>query len=275
VTAGVTRSRRLPPRSAASRAAPGLLLLVVLASAGCVTAPSLDTALRAPAPAPLIRFGVDTFAFRNESRSKNRGKPDLYANWCFVMARGITQFHQFARFDPSAPRLSPEEYEARVRQVTTRAPWRAPLPPDERVVIPGYASLYELSRDEERAVKAGMGGRFWTWIHWTNWRVAIPMPRAQQEGVVRETLEELQAGRLVQWLITNLPSFEMNHTVIVYDYRAGDRGAVDFIAYDPNDPSEPDVIRFDPGERRFWSTRIWDTSVGPMRAFRMYYGPLL
>ena len=148
------------------------------------------------------------------------------------------------------------------------------MAPDERVVIPGYASLWDFSRAEENAVKTGLGWRFWTWIHWTNWRVILPVPSSQQEGVARETLEELQAGRPVQWLVTNLPEIELNHTVLVYDYRVAD-GGVDFIAYDPNDPKVPDVIRFDTGERRFWATRVFDQSVGPIRAFRMYYSPLL
>jgi hypothetical protein len=252
-----------------------LLLVVLLLGAGCVSAPPLRTALTVPAPTPAIRFGVDTFAFPNESRSKNQGKPDLYANWCFVMARAVTQFHRFARFEPAAPRISTEEYAERVRRVTSRAPWRAPLPAKERIVIPGYASLYEFSRDDTAAVKAGMNGRLWTWIHWTNWRVGFPMPRAEQEGVARETLAELQAGRLVQWLVTNFPTVEMNHTVIVYDYRVEEGRAVDFTVYDPNDPSAPGLVRFDVAERRFWSTRIYDTMVGPMRAFRMYYQPLL
>ncbi|HXH81601.1 MAG TPA: hypothetical protein VNN07_01585 [Candidatus Tectomicrobia bacterium] len=251
-----------------------LSLVTVLLTAGCVSAPPLATVLDASPPGPLLRFGVDTLAFRNESRSKNRGKPDLYANWCFVMARAITQFQRFARFDPAAPRLTADEYTARVREITGRAPWRDPLPADDRIVIPGYASLHEFSRAEEAAVKAGMGGRFLSWIHWTNWRVAFPMPAAQQEGVARETLAELQAGRLVQWLVTNLPRIELNHTVVVYDYRPGP-GWVDFVVYDPNDPAEPGIIRYDEGERRFWSTRLHDTEVGPMRAFRMYYSAWL
>jgi hypothetical protein len=258
-----------------TRRTAALWLALVLLTAGCASAPALDTALRAPVPAPILRFGMDTFPFPNESRSKNRGKPDLYANWCFVMAKAVTQFHDFARFEPGAPPLSPEEYSERVRQVTARAPWHPPLRPDERVVIPGYASLYDFARAQEAAVKAGLNGRFWTWIHWTNWRVVFPMPGAQQERVASETLEELQAGRPVQWLITNLPEVELNHTVVVYDYRVADGQAVDFIAYDPNDPTEPDTIQFDPVKRRFWAKRIFDTNVGPIRAFRMYYSPLL
>jgi hypothetical protein len=252
-----------------------LATALVLVLAGCVSAPPLDTVARVPAPPPVIRFGVDTFAFPNESRSKNRGKPDLYANWCFVMARAVIQFHRFARFEPSAPRQSPDDYAARVRQVTARPPWDPPAPPDDRVVIPGYASLHAFSRDEEAAVKAGLGGRLWTWIHWTNWRVILPVPGAQQEGVARETLVELQAGRPVQWLVTNLPAVELNHTVVVHDYRVDGRQVVAFIVYDPNDPTMPGVIEFDPGEQRFRSTRVHDTSVGPIRAFRMYFGPFL
>jgi hypothetical protein len=251
-----------------------LAIALILASAWCVSAPQLDIALHAATPPPAIQLGVDTFAFPNENPTIYRGKPDLYRSWCFVMARAITQFHRFARFDPTAPRLTADEYVERVRQVTARAPWRAPLPPGERTVIPGYGSLYELSRAQERAVKAGLTGRFVSWIHWTNWRVVFPMLPAQQEGVARETLAELQAGRPVQWLVTNLPVLELNHTVVVYAYRADDR-LIDFSVYDPNDPATPGTIQFDRHARRFWSAHLYNTSVGSMRAFRMYFSPIL
>jgi hypothetical protein len=250
-------------------------LLLALVIAGCASVAPMDVAVRQPAPPLLLRFGVDTFAFPNESRSKNRGKPDLYANYCFVMARAVTQFHRFARFDPAAPRLTADGYEERVARVVSHAPWEEPLPPDDRVVFPGYPSLNELSREEEHAVKAGLGSPFWTWVHWTNWRIAFPMPAAQQERVARETMAELQAGRLVQLLVTNFPTWELNHTVLVYDYRIGDNGAVLFTVYDPNDPYVPGLIAFDRAERRFVATRLFDTTPGAIRAFRMYYGPLL
>jgi hypothetical protein len=50
---------------------------------------------------------------------------------------------------------------------------------------------------------------------------------------------------------------------------------IEFIVYDPNEPAVPGAIRFDTRARRFWSTRLYNTSVGPIRAFRMYYSPLL
>jgi hypothetical protein len=251
------------------------ILLLVVVVVGCASAPPLEVALRAPIPEPTLRFGVDTFAFANENRVKYRGKPDLYANWCFVMARAISQFHRFARFDPAGSPLTADEYTARVRQVTARPPWHAALPAAERTVIPGYGSLYELSRAQERAVKAGLTGRVLSWLHWTNWRVVYPMPGAQQEAVARETLAELQAGRPVQWLVTNLPIIDLNHTVVVYGYRADDPHGIDFTIYDPNDSASPGTIRFEVPTRQFWSTRLYDHEVGVIRAFRMYYSPLL
>jgi hypothetical protein len=248
---------------------------LILLSTWWVTAPRLEITLRTPVPPPALRLGVDTFAFANENRTIYHGKPDLYPNWCFVMARAINQFHRFARFEPAAPRLTGPEYVERVRQITTRAPWRAALPPGERIVIPGYASLYELSRAQEGVVKAALTGRFLSWMHWSNWRVVFPMPGGQQENVARETLAELQAGRPVQWLITNLPVLELNHTVVVYAHRADDPRRIEFLVYDPNDPLTPGIIWFERPARRFWSARLYNTSVGPIRAFRMYYSPLL
>lgn len=235
----------------------------------------LDAVAGRSAPPAAIRFGTDTLAFPNESRSKNADKPDLYANYCFVMVRAITQFHRFARFDPAAPRLDPAGYAERVRQVVARAPWEAPLAADERVVLPGYASLHELSRAEEAAVKDGLVGRWWTLLHWTNWRVVFPAPGWHQERVLDETLAELEAGRPVQLLVTNFPTIELNHTVLAYDYRFTREGQVELTVYDPNDPRAPGTITFDRDARRFVATRLFDTTPGPIRAYRMYYGPLL
>jgi hypothetical protein len=269
---GDIRSTREP--SLIARAVRLSVLLVAVAVAGCVSAPALDVTLRAPIPEPALRFGVDTFAFANENRFKYRGKPDLYANWCFVMARAISQFHRFARFDPAGSPLTVDEYTERVRQVTARPPWHPALSAAERIVIPGYGSLYELSQAQERAVKAGLTGRILSWLHWTNWRVVYPMPSAQQEAVARETLAELQAGRPVQWLVTNLPVIDLNHTVVVYGYRAHGPQAIDFTIYDPNDSASPGTIRFEVPARQFWATRLYDHEVGVIRAFRMYYSPL-
>ena len=250
------------------------LVAALLVATGCASVAPLETALRAPIAAPVFRFGEDTFAFPNEVRRLNPGRDDPYANYCFVMTRGVVQFLKFARFDPTRTKLPPEAYVELVRRVASRAPWEEVLPPEERVVIPGYRNLEELSRGEEAAVKTGLGSRFWTMVHWTNWRVTFPVGGWHQERVAAEVLAELRAGRPVLLLVTNWPTPELNHGVVAYGYRFTD-GAVEFSVYDPNEPARPGVISFQREPRRFWATQLFDTKPGPIRAFRMYYSPLL
>jgi hypothetical protein len=250
------------------------MVALALLTAACVHAPAQRAAQAVGASVPAFSFADDTFAFPNLIRERQPHVPDLYANYCFVLARGVRQFHEFARFDPTAPRVDPEEYTRRVRAVASRAPWEQPLPPAERVVIPGFPNLRAFSAAEEAAVKAGLNSRFWTLVHWTNWRVTMPVPDGHQAAVLDEVMDELAAGRLVQLLITNWPRYELNHTVVAYAYRKVGDG-VELIVWDPNDPSAPGTVFFDAGRERFVSTHVYDTSVGPIRVFRMYYSGLL
>jgi len=257
-----------------SRLVFSVLVFTFLGAAACAGVAPLPAAIQEPTQAPLLRFGEDTFAFPNEVRALNPGREDLYANYCFVMTRGVAQFLKFARFDPGRPKLSQEQYDALVRQVVSRPPWQDELPPDERVVIPGYRNLHELSREQTQAVKSGLGSKFWTMVHWTNWRVTFPVSGSQQEVVAAQILSELRARRPVLLLVTNWPTPELNHGVVAYGYRdAGD--AVEFTVYDPNDPGRSGVITFQRTPRQFWATQLFDTQPGPIRAFRMYYSPLL
>jgi hypothetical protein len=226
-----------------------------------------------PSPGPVLGFGLDTFAFRNDSRIHHRGKPDIYCNRCFLLARAVVQFQRFARFDPEARRLDPAEYAQRVWQVTRRAAWRAPLPPEHRIAIPGFPSLHAFSREEEMAVKAGLPGRFGTLVHWTNWRMTFPSLPGRQERVARETMAELQAGRPVQLFITDFPQIALNHSVLAFDYSVRRPEAVEFIVYDPNDPEAPGVVRFDRRDGRFHAAPLRGVDVPGFRAFRQYYSP--
>jgi hypothetical protein len=252
----------------------GLPIATLLVTA-CATVP-LPPAPVDPAgvAAPGFVFARDSFAFPNDIRARNPDKPDLYANYCFVLARGLRQFHESVRFAPVLPRLDHAGYVERVRRAAARPPWRPPLPPDDRVVIPGYASLREFSAAQEAAVKEGLGGRFWTWIHWTNWRVVLPVTGGHQESVAGEIMEELRGGRLVQLLVTNLPRIELNHTLVAYAFRDSPT-AVEFSVWDPNDPTEPGLVVFDRQSRGFVAARVHDTEPGPIRVFRMYYSRLL
>ena len=55
------------------------------------------------------------------------------------------------------PASSAAEYAERVKQVVARAPWEEPWPADQRIVIPGYASLHEFS------ARPGSGGEGRDW----------------------------------------------------------------------------------------------------------------
>jgi hypothetical protein len=235
----------------------------------------LERLLARPAPGPALRFGVDTFAFRNDSRIHHRGKPDLYANWCFILARAVVQFQRFARFDPDAPRLTSAEYTALVRRVTARAPWRAPLPDDDRVVVPGFASLHALTRAEEAAVKAGLRFRFWSLVRISNWRIVYPHPRAQQKRVAAEIVSELQGGRPAQLFISDFPWVGLNHSVLAFHYTQPVADVVDFAVFDPNDPTTPGVVRFDRRDCRFRPAPLCGVAVPYFRAFRQYCSPLI
>jgi hypothetical protein len=252
----------------------GIALLTGACAVGPLRASPLDGATGADAVTPAFAFTEDTFAFANLIRSRNPEAEDLYANYCFVLARALRQFSQFARFDPGLPRIDREGYVELVRRVAAQPPWQTPSPPAERVVIPGYANLREFSRAEEPAVKEGLGPRFWTLMHWTNWRVAFVVTRAHQENVAREIVEELRAGRLVQLLVTNWPKPELNHTVVAF--AAHDTGeAIEFRVWDPNDPDAPGVLSWRYRARDFWATQLYDTEPGGIRVFRMYYSRLL
>jgi hypothetical protein len=254
-----------------------LMLGVVLATAACASAapsPPVPVVDDARISAPGFTFARDTFAFPNEIRARHPDAENLYANYCFVLARGLRQFFQFARFDPAAPKLDSAGYVERVRRLGEHAPWEPPLPPDERIIIPGYRNLREFSLAEAAAVKAGLGGRFWTWVHWTNWRVTFPLLGQHQPRIADEIARELRAGRLVQLLVTNWPVVELNHTVVAFAYRDTREDRV-FDIWDPNDPAVPGTVTFERSQQRFWATRIYDTRPGPIRVFRMYYSRLL
>jgi hypothetical protein len=247
--------------------------VLLLATACATTTPAAPA--RASAGPASFTFGPDTFAFRNEIRERRPDAPDdLYANYCFVLARGLRQFFQNARFDPEAPRVTPAEYAERVRTITSRAPWRPAPPESERVVIPGYAHLRAFSAGQEAAVKEGLGGPVGTWFHWTNWRIGLPVSAAHQANVADEVARELAGGRLVQLLVTNWPNPELNHTVVAY--RVDDRAdRIDFTVWDPNEPEAPGTVTFDQIAQRFWATELYATRPGPIRVFRMYHTPLL
>src|ERR1700733_10142605 len=110
----------------------------------------------APAPRP-FQFDIDTFSFANETvwnyvngsvqsdSSRTQTQKRDYTRRCFVVTRAAVQFWKFARYDPNAKPLPPDQLADRIRQVTARSVWLPPLAHDQRIVFPGYANLRDLS----------------------------------------------------------------------------------------------------------------------------------
>ena len=172
------------------------------------------------------------------------------------------------------PAWLPADYTALVRRVTRRPSWWAPVPPHRRIVVPGFASLHELTREMEPAVKAGLRGRLWTLVHWSNWRIVFPHPRGQQERVAAEAVAELQAGRPVQLLITDFPRIKLNHSVLAYDY-AGARarhGGLHRLRSERSPRAGRGALR--PARAAVSPRLLCGVMVPHFRAFRRYGSPL-
>src|SRR5215467_3969862 len=115
-----------------------------------------------------FRFYGDTLAFANQTvfeyheghPSLRRGsavKRDAYNRHCFVLCRTAMQFKKFARFDPRRAPLDDKSLAARIRAVTHRSAWQDPLPPDQRIVFPGYKDLREMSQARRELFQVTIG----------------------------------------------------------------------------------------------------------------------
>ena len=259
------------------RPAPGRLrgAVVILGLSLAACAPAFTSHPPGSARAVGFDFERDTLAFPNQVRAENPGRPVVFANYCILMARTVTQFFRFARFAPDRPPLPAEGYAPLVREVLAIDPWEPPRRHEERVAIPGYPDLRAFSRAQESVLKAALGSNVMSMFHWRTWRVAVRLSAGHQRGVAAELMREIDAGRPAPLMITNFPDPDLlNHAVLVYDYRSRSR-VVEFLAYDPNDPGTPLAIHFDPAGPGFWVGALPYSPPGKIRAFRLYATPWL
>ena len=184
-------------------------------------------------PGPAFRFDADTFSFANETvylyangyaekRTLKPGeKPPAFVLHCFVMSRSAEQFRNFARFDPSRPPPDDATLARLVRRVTRHAAWRNPSPPDERVVIPGYADLRTLSAARPLVVQKNIGLGWTAYIRVGNWRMFFyKLNSPTQQRHTQERLEGcLARNDLFIAYLTTYPSLSVNHAIVLYGRR--------------------------------------------------------
>src|SRR3982751_138829 len=176
-----------------------------------------------------------------------------YSRRCFVMTRAVAQFYKFARFEPHAPKLDENELHKRIRAVTRNSPWHAPLPPEKRIVIPGYRNLRELSSANTQLMQRNIGVGWVVYLRPGNGRMFYLHGKGYQEKTHRLMEDALARGEFFIAYLSDFPILHINHSVLVYKHdrpRSAD-GMDHYIVYDPNNPEAPPPFAWLPATREF------------------------
>jgi hypothetical protein len=234
----------------------------------------------APAPRP-FRYATDTFSFANETvwnyvnGSVQAAEPGArkreYTRHCFVLTRAAVQFWKFARFDPAGKPLGPEALATRIREVTKRPVWHAPLPERERVVFPGYASLRALSAAEPGIFQANIGLGWPVYFRAGNMPIVLPISRATEAELNREIVADLEENMpTIVWLY-RFPSLAINHVVVIFRVRT-EGHVFHYTVYDPNYADGPKEMTFDAATRTFSYPPTFYFKGGPVTARGIFRG---
>ncbi len=224
----------------------------------------------------------DTFAFSNDTallygvdeqgqlQISRRETPADFTHRCFVLARGVLQFQQFARFAPKQPKLSRDEYRRRILEVSRIPVWSKG--PHEPIIFPGYPDLHSFSVAYEGLLKENLGNWLPTYLRLGNWRMAMPHFREGQEAAAHWLASSVKEDRLRAVYLARFP--RMNHVVVVYAMRPQANGDLRFLVYDPNYPNEPSWIDYRPSEKSFSFQKRWYFPGGRVNVMRVYLSPL-
>jgi hypothetical protein len=238
-----------------------------------------------PAPDGGFRFERDTLAFANElvweyqfdpatgaMTVSRRDPPPTYSHRCFVVVRTARQFFYHARFEPSQPGVKAEVYRELIRQVVRRNP-RKVSPAGERLAIPGYAGLRELSREHEPLLKAECGGAWESYFVRSHWRMVFPVSPAQQTKIARQLAQRVRDGLAPVVHVFRFPRVRINHGVLLFGLEETE-SLMRFQAYDPNIPAQPVVLTFDRAAGRFSFPALCYWGGGPVSVTETFRGGL-
>lgn len=223
----------------------------------------------------------DTFAFSNDTvfaygvdeqgklHISLRDKPAEFSHRCFVLARGVMQFHQFATFDPSKPKLTRDEYRALLRRLFRVPVWSSG--PRQKFVIPGFHDLHEFSIAYEGLLKETLGNWWPSYLRIGNWRMVMGHLRSGQEAAAKWLAKSVEEHRLSAIYLARFP--HMNHVVVVYGITRKPNGDIRFTVYDPNYPGAPSWVDYIAAERSFNFQKRWYFPGGRVNVMRVYISP--
>jgi len=232
-----------------------------------------------------FEFERDAFAFANElvweyhfdeatgaTAARRRVPAPDYALRCFVLIRAARQFLYHARFDHATPPVPDDVCRRQIRAVLTRNP-RRPSPAGERIVIPGYAGLREMSVAREPLLKRECGGAWRSYVQRSHWHIVVPVSRSHQERTARGLLESVRHDSAPIVHLLRFPSLAINHGMVIFDATPTETG-VAFSAYDPNEPARPARLTYDRSRRTFSlpANRYWrGGDLNVFEIFRRWY----
>jgi hypothetical protein len=232
----------------------------------------------------LINWRKDTFAFSNDTSfaygvdekgeltMHKQAKPPEFTHRCFVLSRAVIQFHKFVRFEPKMPRTTPAQYRTLVRKIARIPAWASPFESSRRLIIPGYANLYDFSRAYEHMLKEEIGNWRPTFLRVGNWRMIGPFPRFGQRWAVTNLMKGIDHGKLQAVYITRFP--KMNHVLVLFDYHRLANGDVHFDIYDPNYPGQLGSLTFNHARSSFEFPKRWFWTGGQVNLMRVYLSPI-
>jgi hypothetical protein len=234
-----------------------------------------------------FRFDRDTFAFANQTvfeyheghaslRKPSATKRDAYNRHCFVMCRTAAQFKKFARFEPRSTSLDDASLAARIRIVTRQAAWTEPLPENQRIVVPGYKDLKEMSKARRELVQLNIGHGWPSYFRISNARMMFQDGSGYQERTHARLNAALERGELFIAFLTTYPRFSINHSVLIYKLESStpNPGVDHYLVYDPNHPESPRDLTWSARDRAFSYQKDWDFIGGLVRVYQVYGKPL-
>src|SRR5256714_7586407 len=242
-------------------------------------------------------FAVSTTAFAGSADSFNYDRDTLsFANWtvftyengrivshknqfghhysrrCFVMTRTVAQFYKFARFEPNAPKIGDNELRKRIRAITRKPPWHDALPPEKRIVIPGYRNLRELSAAQMQLMQRNIGLGWVVYLRPGNVRMFYLRDKNYQAKTHDQLEAALADHEFFIAYLSDFPILHINHSVLVYRHsapRSAD-GSDHYLVYDPNHPDAPRHLEWHSAKSEFSYQKDREFAGGFTRVFQIY-----
>ena len=234
-----------------------------------------------PAPRP-FQYPDDTFAFKNETiwnyvngavqPEDPNTRPREYTGRCFVLTRASVQFWKFARFEPDAAPLPPNQLAHRIREICERSVWLPALSPSDRIVIPGYQNLHEASAKMTNVFQANIGLGWPFYFRPGNIVVGCWVTRALEARINGEIYHDLQMNTPTMIWMYRFPT-KLNHIIVVYTCQRDARG-YHYLVYDTNYHDAPKHLDFDPQTRTFYYEPVYYFKGGPVTVHSIYRGLL-